>query len=51
MLAADMLGSYGSTKRYKDVQRIFKVNNACFIGASGEISDFQYIQASQQGPL
>jgi 20S proteasome subunit beta 7 len=37
-------GSYGSTKRYKSVQRIFEVNKKCIVGASGEISDFQQIQ-------
>lgn len=36
--------SYGSTKRYKSVERIFKVNSSCVVGASGEISDFQQIQ-------
>jgi 20S proteasome subunit beta 7 len=37
-------GSYGSTKRYKSVQRLFKVNDNCIVGASGEISDFQELQ-------
>lgn len=41
MLAADTLASYGSLARYKNVQRIRKVNNNTLIGASGEISDFQ----------
>lgn len=36
--------AYGDTKRYKSVERIVKVNNNTMIGASGEISDFQYIQ-------
>ena len=36
--------SYGSTKRYKSVQRIFEINKRCVVGASGEISDFQQIQ-------
>lgn len=44
MLAADMLGSYGSTKRYMDMQRIIRINDNCIVGASGEISDFQYLQ-------
>jgi 20S proteasome subunit beta 7 len=36
--------SYGSTKRYKSVERIYKVNSTCVVGASGEISDFQQIK-------
>ena len=43
LMACDMLGAYGSTKRYKNVQRVFKVNETTIVGASGEISDFQYI--------
>lgn len=44
ILAADMLGSYGSTKRYKDLQRLLEVNHNCVVGASGEVSDFQQIE-------
>lgn len=36
-------GSYGSTKRYKSFERLRKVNDVCVVGASGELSDFQYI--------
>jgi hypothetical protein len=36
--------AYGSTKRYKSMERIFKVNDSTVVAASGEISDFQYIQ-------
>ena len=36
-------GAYGSTKRYKDFQRLRRVNDGCVIGAGGELSDFQYI--------
>jgi 20S proteasome subunit beta 7 len=43
-LACIAAGSYGSTKRYKSLQRIFKVNDNCIVGASGEVSDFQEIQ-------
>lgn len=43
ILACDTLGAYGSTKRYKSVDRIKKVNDSCILGASGEISDFQFI--------
>lgn len=44
LIASDTLGSYGSTKRYKDVQRMIKVNDSCIVGASGEVSDFQELQ-------
>jgi 20S proteasome alpha/beta subunit len=37
-------GAYGSTKRYKSVQRLIKVNGSCIVGASGEISDFQRVR-------
>lgn len=43
IIAADTLGSYGSTKRYKSLDRIKKVNDRCVVAAAGEISDFQYI--------
>lgn len=36
-------GAYGSTKRYKSIDRIKKVNEHTILGASGEISDFQFI--------
>ena len=35
--------SYGSTKRYKSVQRLVKVNDSTVLGAGGEISDLQFI--------
>lgn len=31
------------TLRYKNIERMYKVNAKCLIGASGEISDFTYI--------
>ncbi|KAL3617696.1 Proteasome subunit beta type-4 [Castilleja foliolosa] len=43
LLAADMGGSYGSTLRYKTVERLKPVGKHSIIGASGEISDFQEI--------
>ncbi|KAI7846152.1 hypothetical protein COHA_000322 [Chlorella ohadii] len=43
LLASDTLGAYGSTKRYKSFERLRKVNDVCVVGASGELSDFQYI--------
>lgn len=43
ILAADMGGSYGSTLRYKSVERIKPIGKHTLLGASGEISDFQEI--------
>ncbi|KAI6695114.1 hypothetical protein NL676_022824 [Syzygium grande] len=41
LMAADMGGSYGSTLRYKTVERIKPIGKHSLLGASGEISDFQ----------
>ncbi|KAL3691344.1 hypothetical protein R1sor_004995 [Riccia sorocarpa] len=43
LIAADTAGSYGSTVRYKSVERLKPCGKHCLIGASGEISDFQQI--------
>lgn len=48
MLCADTLGSYGSMAMFKSFQRLHKVNETTMIGASGEFSDFQYIQKTLQ---
>ncbi|KAJ6801122.1 proteasome subunit beta type-4 [Iris pallida] len=38
-----MAGSYGSTLRYKSVERIKLIGKHSLLGASGEVSDFQEI--------
>ncbi|XP_020275067.1 proteasome subunit beta type-4 [Asparagus officinalis] len=43
ILAADMGGSYGSTLRYKNLERIKPIGKHSLLGASGEVSDFQEI--------
>lgn len=43
LVAADTLASYGSQARYKDFTRMRKVGQFCLLGASGEMSDFQYL--------
>ncbi|KAK9127274.1 hypothetical protein Syun_016071 [Stephania yunnanensis] len=43
LLAADTGASYGSTLRYKSVERIKAIGKHSLLGASGEISDFQEI--------
>ena len=36
--------SYGSLARFKDIQRLHSVGKYTVIGASGDLSDFQYLQ-------
>merc|ERR1712014_488872 len=43
VMAADTLASYGSQARYKDICRLKKVGKYTLLGASGEMSDFQYL--------
>lgn len=45
MLAADTLGAYGSTKRYKSLDRVVAIGgeSGVLVAAGGEVSDFQYI--------
>ncbi|KAF8530116.1 proteasome endopeptidase complex beta subunit [Hysterangium stoloniferum] len=45
MMAADKLASYGSLARFKDVSRLHPVGDSTVIGAGGDMSDFQYLQA------
>ena len=42
VIAADMLGSYGSLARFRNISRIMRVNNSTMLGASGDYADFQY---------
>ena len=44
MLAADMIGSYGSMARFRNVSRMFKVNDKIALAASGDIADFQFLK-------
>jgi 20S proteasome subunit beta 7 len=44
MMAADTLASYGSLARFKSIQRLQSVGPYTVIGASGDLSDYQYIQ-------
>ncbi|KAH9942611.1 proteasome endopeptidase complex beta subunit [Amylocystis lapponica] len=45
MMAADNLASYGSLARFKDIQRLHAVGSSTLVGASGDMSDFQYLQS------
>ncbi|XP_070535384.1 proteasome subunit beta type-4-like [Ptychodera flava] len=45
MIAADTLGSYGSLARFRDISRIYPVNENTIFGASGDIADFQFMKS------
>ncbi|KAJ3195235.1 Proteasome subunit beta type-7 [Irineochytrium annulatum] len=51
MMAADNLASYGSLARFRDVERLLRVGDYTVVGASGDISDFQYIKHILEGLL
>ncbi|PWN52937.1 proteasome endopeptidase complex, beta subunit [Violaceomyces palustris] len=44
MMATDTLASYGSLARFMDIKRIEKVGENTILGASGDMSDWQYVQ-------
>ena len=46
LVASDTLGAYGSTKRYKSVERVRAVGGRTLVGASGEVSDFQSLMTT-----
>eukprot|EP00826_Nyctotherus_ovalis_P053663 TRINITY_DN699_c0_g1_i10.p1 TRINITY_DN699_c0_g1~~TRINITY_DN699_c0_g1_i10.p1 ORF type:complete len:208 (+),score=77.43 TRINITY_DN699_c0_g1_i10:218-841(+) len=43
MLCADTQACYGSTRKFKDISRIARINDKTAISCSGELSDFQAI--------
>jgi len=45
IIAADTLGSYGSLARYRNCERIMKVNDNIILGAGGDYADFQYLRS------
>ena len=49
MLASDTLASYGSMAQIRDIQRLIKVGEYTVVGASGDMSDFQYISHTLEG--
>lgn len=40
LLAADTMGSYGGLRRFKDCQRVIKINDKVLLAASGDLADF-----------
>ncbi|KAL8595544.1 hypothetical protein ACOMHN_000752 [Nucella lapillus] len=45
VLAADMLGSYGSLARYRNCPRLLRVNDQTILGCSGDYADFQFLSS------
>ncbi|OAD55382.1 Proteasome subunit beta type-4 [Eufriesea mexicana] len=46
LIAADILGSYGSLARYRNLQRVMKVNDNIILGAGGDYADFQFLKSN-----
>jgi len=44
IMAADILGSYGSLARFRNCPRLMKVNRNTMVGAGGDYGDFQYVK-------
>ncbi|KAF9187688.1 Proteasome subunit beta type-7 [Haplosporangium sp. Z 767] len=44
IMAADNLASYGSLARFRDVERLHQVADFTVLGASGDMSDYQYVK-------
>lgn len=51
IIAADILGSYGSLARFKNCPRILEVNKNILVGAGGDYADFQYIEKLLKGKI
>ncbi|XP_013778864.1 proteasome subunit beta type-4-like [Limulus polyphemus] len=43
VIAADTLGSYGSLARFRQCQRLMKVNDNIILGAGGDYADYQFL--------
>jgi 20S proteasome subunit beta 7 len=43
IIAADLLGSYGSMAQLRQLPRVFKINDITAVGGSGDYSDFQFL--------
>ena len=46
IIAADTLASYGSLARFRNVERVLKVNDKTILGCGGDYADFQALAAS-----
>ncbi len=50
LLAGDRLGAYGGLHRFRDIDRIIKVNDNVLITYTGDVADFQYIEGKLTKP-
>lgn len=46
LIAADILGSYGSLARFRNLERVMKVNDNIILGAGGDYADYQYLKSN-----
>lgn len=46
LIAADILGSYGSLARFRNLERVMKVNDNIILGAGGDYADYQCLKSS-----
>lgn len=51
IIAADVLGSFGSMARFKNCSRILSINKNIMLGAGGDYADFQYVKELLKGKL
>ncbi|XP_011500544.1 PREDICTED: proteasome subunit beta type-4 [Ceratosolen solmsi marchali] len=45
IIAADVLASYGSLARFRNCERVIKVNDNIILGAGGDYADYQYLRS------
>ncbi|XP_001601321.1 proteasome subunit beta type-4 [Nasonia vitripennis] len=45
VIAADVLASYGSLARFRNCERVIKVNDNIILGAGGDYADYQYLRS------
>ncbi|XP_043261433.1 proteasome subunit beta type-4 [Colletes gigas] len=45
LIAADVLGSYGSLARFRNLERVMKVNKNIILGAGGDYADYQFLKS------
>lgn len=45
LIATDILGSYGSLARYRNLERVMKVNDNIILGAGGDYADYQCLKS------
>ena len=43
IIAADQLASYGSLARFRNVQRVARINDKTIIGCGGDYADYQFL--------